>query len=923
MFEFSWFMLTQSASLLAFTPTADHGHAFDPGCGLEPPEQAALAPAIPQKQGRTSAPAFDAPFMVRTQPDHHFHSQIGGPGILAGKTVYVSAGHGFVNTGVGWRAQRGNTNGIVEDLVSIEAINQYLIPYLHGMGAYVVTVREPDFGTQMLIIDDPDAVVEGNPSEGPGNGPGWGPVTLPIASDAVAPFQSGNARSLVAAAAESGGLVYAANVPADGYYNVYISFTQGPDRAPDAHWVVRHSGGQSHFRIDQRRHGSTWILLGRFHFEAGADSEASAVVVLDDSSEPGSVVSADAVRLGGGMALHDRGDGPNDRPMAEQCARYYTQWNGAPPSVFDPSASDSNDDVSARSRFAAWEHEPGEDAVDVAWHTNAPNPGRGTETYTYGDSAPPGPLENFSGVAGSRQLQDAIHTELIDDLRAEVDPGWIDRGRFTAYFGEINPSHNPQMPAVLLELGFHSTPEDAAHLREPDFRRVASRSIAQGIAAYFADQDGIPLVLPPEPPRTIWLHNDGQGGLVAQWQEPAAAPGGGDPPTSYVVQVSTNGYGFDEGTSTSDTTLTLDGLWAGDVRYVRILAVNDGGRSLPSAVVGAAVAPSGTASVLVVDGFDRLDGGLLPSDDLSAYDLGLVDRMRLNQMNDFGYAPRHAEAIDGAGFSFDGTTDDGIESGTVALTGYQAVDWFSGTDSVGDEPLSSLARDALADYLDQGGRLLISGAELGWAMDEFGTPDEQDFFRQRLHASYVADDAEVDDAEPASGELFEGIGEFSFADPTVYYPEYPDVLAAEPGGSLALVYRDGFESGAAVAWAENDELGVLLGFPFETIDGAQTRIELMSAVLDLFGVVEPEGEPEGDTDGNDSTGSADSTGDLPGGTGAGESPTGSEGSQGTDSGGQADGGDQGCSCRSSPGPRAAMLPLLLALGALRRRRSTR
>ena len=36
-----------------------------------------------------------------------------------------------------------------------------------------------------------------------------------------------------------------------------------------------------------------------------------------------------------------------------------------------------------RPRFTAWEHEDGEDAVYVAWHSNAPDPGVGTSSYTY------------------------------------------------------------------------------------------------------------------------------------------------------------------------------------------------------------------------------------------------------------------------------------------------------------------------------------------------------------------------------------------------------------------------------------------------------------------------------------------------------------------------------------------------------------
>ena len=68
----------------------------------------------------------------------------------------------------------------------------------------------------------------------------------------------------------------------------------------------------------------------------------------------------------------DRGGGPNDRPMWENACRYHAQLSGAPASVFDAIDTDVDDDVAARSRFAKWDHEPGEDAVYVAWHSNAP-----------------------------------------------------------------------------------------------------------------------------------------------------------------------------------------------------------------------------------------------------------------------------------------------------------------------------------------------------------------------------------------------------------------------------------------------------------------------------------------------------------------------------------------------------------------------
>ena len=84
------------------------------------------------------------------------------------------------------------------------------------------------------------------------------------------------------------------------------------------------------------------------------------MVLYADSTRAGATLSADVVRIGGGAGLIDRGGGVHDRPMFELCSRYHAQLAGAPLSVYATAGSDRNDDISTRSRFAAWDHEPGE-----------------------------------------------------------------------------------------------------------------------------------------------------------------------------------------------------------------------------------------------------------------------------------------------------------------------------------------------------------------------------------------------------------------------------------------------------------------------------------------------------------------------------------------------------------------------------------
>jgi hypothetical protein len=247
------------------------------------------------------------------------------------------------------------------------------------------------------------------------------------------------------------------------------------------------------------------------------------------------------------------------------------------------------------------------------------------------------------------------------------------------------------------------------------------------------------------------------------------------------------------------------------------------------------------------------------------------------------------------------------------------VDWFTGEDAVGDAPLPAIARDSIADYLDGGGRLLVSGAELGWTLDDQGLEDERAFFHERLHARLLLDDAETYDVSAAADGPLSQLAPLTFADPTAYDPRFPDAFEPELGGTVAMLYDDGMDSAAAVAWGGGDagERGVLLGFPFETIAGADVRLEVMAAILAFFEVEEPDPEDPGGT----------STGPDPDDPGSsGESTAGPEGSDTTPGDTDTDGASAaldagGCGCRSTPAA-PFWLWLLPLVSRLRRREST-
>ena len=126
-----------------------------------------------------------------------------------------------------------------------------------------------------------------------------------------------------------------------------------------------------------------------------------------------------------------------------------------------------------------------------------------------------------------------------------------------------------------------------------------------------------------------------------EFERTVGLPGGagGDPATSYRVYLSRDGRAFDSGHDVTGFTWNSNeaGVAVGDSPlFARMTAINAGGESLPSPVVGGRVAPTGSAQVLIVNGFTRLDGFMLIDEDLSAYALGNIERDTIEIQQWFG-----------------------------------------------------------------------------------------------------------------------------------------------------------------------------------------------------------------------------------------------------------------------------------------------
>lgn len=784
------------------------------------------AALVPVDERLPLPPSIDKPEPRAAPADHPGDT----PGALTGKAVYLSQCHGWIwydSLGT-FSTQRGDVHDTVEDFHNVEAADQFLTAYLENAGAAVYTAKERDPNPEWAVVDDGDPAYEevgDGFSDGP---PGYGHQDTWVYGEN--PFETGGTRRFPA----SGGGVarWTPTVPSDGWYAVYVSWDSAADNARDAHYRVIHRGGTIDRRFDQTVHGSTWQYVETLWLPAG---EGGLVVELVGDATSGTYVSADAVRIGGGVGVVERHGELHGRPRFEEGAILATQFNGAPPEVYDPYDDGDGSDPSSRSLWAAWEHPDGEDAVYLSWHSNACDEcgARGTSVYTYDPDCSAGPPAD-----GSEDFAELLQEELID-AGTSWDPTWEDRGTRSDCFSEVNPALNDEMPSALVELAFHDTLEDAEALKDPRFRDLAARAMYRAIVRFFAARDGASPVYLPAPPEAVAVTHGDDGRLVVSWRPGPSGGLDGDPASAYVVQTSSDGRSWDAGFSVTGTSTTLDTA-AGEAVWVRVSAENDGGRSFPSDVVGGRRSPDGVPAALIVAAFDRLDTGMLTWESPSSSLDGVV-RMNVRRMNDGTVAVAHGEAIGAAGWPYDVVTDDALDG--VDLSAYRLVVWATGEESTADETFSTEQQAALRAFVSGGGALWASGAEILWDLDEKGTDDDRAFAADVLGAALADDDA---GSEVAVGEgLLAGLSfDFSEAAGSPYPVEWPDVLTTE---------RDviaSYESGG-VAAAIGDRV-VLFGFPFEAIGDPTARAtaaaRLLSALVPDY--TPPRGDGTGDDTGN-------------------------------------------------------------------------
>lgn len=745
-------------------------------------------------------------------------------GALSDRRVYLNAGHGWTwRTWDGYGVQRTFVHNNIEDFSNADLVHNYVTRYLINAGADVFNVREWDPNPHMVIVDNddgaPDYVETGS----------WSNSILAGFANGHAPygrtdnpFSNGTNRLTPCVTGEpTATATWIPTIPESGFYNVYVSHAAFSNRSPQAEYIVRHAGGESTYYIDQRRNRFTWIFIGRYYFDAGRDESRASVTLTNRSTSSEHFVSADAVRFGGGLGVVAQGNaGTSGHRRYDEEAVYHMSFSGAPTSVHRASSTsgDEQNGWGGRPRFAAWLQDgstqwgaPAMPAVALANHTNATATGtaRGTISYIHSSWEPSTPGGNVHD-----RFRRAVHPQVVNGLVNGYGAGFNQNSNpyRSGGFGEANPNNSGGIPIFLGEWLFHDNAADMALYHDPKFRRMMARGIYQGIVRFFAEELNQPSlnVFLPEPPRNLRVSVTGTDSVQLQWQAPAGGNRDvvGDPATGYRIYKSTHGRGFPAPTNVTGTTTTIGDLEPGVTYYFKVTATNAGGESFPTETLAARIPDNtGAPKILIVNGFDKTD---IATRVHTPWGGGTLYRQFVEEMNTFDYIVEHARAIDAWGqpIGFDSAEHDAVEAQLVNLGDYPAVIWIGGiqaevstTDPTDDTALKANTRTALANYLSNGGRLFMSGAEIGWDLDRIGG-GAANFMRNTLKFDYVNDGPGFSVASGTEGSVFEGIGSINFGGGgSPYQVHWPDILETQGGSVAALEYGmadggvliDGFE----------------------------------------------------------------------------------------------------------------------------------
>ena len=590
---------------------------------------------------------------------------------LTGRHIALWQSHGryFDQSADAWQWQRPCLFQTCEDMFTQGFVLPYLVPMLENAGAYLLMPRERDTQRNEVIVDnDPSCGARGAGDyheSGKWSDAGHGFAdTAEFYLDRHNPFKAGSARQIPCVGSkskETSSVRWTPSIPERGKYAVYVSYSTLENSTSSAHYTVSHLGGTSEFVVNQKMGGGTWIYLGTFEFAKGSTGSVSLTNRTPEgyAFDNGSVVTADAVRFGGGMGNIARNMyvAPDDSitiasapavsglPRYAEGARYYLQWAGADTTVYwqNEGRHDYRDDFMSRGDWVEWisrgsriNHKAeGGLAIPVdlsfGFHTDAgvtPDDSLvGTLAIYTLKSENKTKFPSGEDRMTSRMYADIVQSQIVNDLREDFDSLWTRRSIWDRAYRE---SRTPSCPAMLLELLSHQNFADMRYGLDPSFRFTVSRAVYKGMLKYLSNRYGCDYAVQPLPVDHLGVEFEEGNRVSVSWKpvtdplEPTAAP------TGYIIYKRIGDGAFDKGTVAPYIGVDSGGLVryytdipVGEVVSFKVAAYNEGGMSFPSEIVSIGRPSNGQtdSTILIVNNFDRVSGpAWFDSEDRAGFD---------------------------------------------------------------------------------------------------------------------------------------------------------------------------------------------------------------------------------------------------------------------------------------------------------------
>lgn len=787
-----------------------------------------------------------------------------------------------------WKWQRPPLYSTREDLLTQSFVYPYISPMLENAGAIVYSARERDWQTNCVIVDNTSkksSYLEESDEKDlwdTRSGAGYFADSARICKEekqaSVRVINSTGVRS-----SKKGTCMWIPEIPEDGEYAVYVTYQSYHNSISDARYIVFHAGGTTIFNVNQQIGGGTWVYLGTFRFLKGRSTKG--MVTLDNTSNQQGIVCADAVRLGGGLGDEIRGGSISGKARYLEGARYYAKFSGAPDSVYlkYDGLDDYREDIQTRPRMINWlsgrsifnDSMQGGGVpfeLSLALHTDA--------GYRYGDTLigslgiyttkhKKGLLDSGLSRDVSRDLSDMVLSGLKTDIEFTTGRTWNERGLWDKDYCE---SREPEVPSMILELLSHQNYYDMKLAHDPNFRFIVSRSIYKSILKYVNFMHGRQYVVQPLPVSHFMIKEDSdKGSIRLSWKptidplEPSAIA------DSYILYTAIDDEGFDNGKQVTLTYFDFNPV-PGHIYRFKVTALNPGGESFPSETLSAYISKSNKDFILIVNGFQRLGGPEAVETDstlgfdvladpgvtyikspilcgiqhnFNRKDINLDEEISLGVSGDeydgriiagntFNYPYIHGKAIASEDLSFVSCSRESVENGEVRLDDYIMIDLIMGLQkrSASDTLLnnnystfSDAMQTKLTDYINQGGRLLTSGAYIGIDMKTSG---DSLFIAKKLKYRFSGTINNNEEHNIKGKKINFEIRQL--ADSENYGLVHTDILSPTEHGTSLFLYGNSSKS-AGVAYLGKDYRCISLGFPFESIVDENLRNKLMHSFI--------------------------------------------------------------------------------------------